>query len=249
MEERFYRNWVKAGDLEVFEVKEQESDLLVSADKDLSKEAQQSLIQCRSQLQEYILKNPNFKDSLEPLEVDTNAPEIVRIMAEASQKANVGPMAAVAGATAELVGKDLLKSTSQVIVENGGDIFISSNIKRKIGVFAGKSGITGQLNIEIAPEATPLGICTSSGTVGHSLSFGKADAVIAVSKSTALADAAATACCNLVKQEDDIQKALDFTANIKGITGILVVINDKIGIWGNFQMRSKGEFIITEDRK
>ena len=106
------------------------------------------------------------------------APGIVKAMAVAAQKASVGPMAAVAGAIAEFVGKDLLKFSEQVIVENGGDIFIRTDRKRTLGIYAGEdSPFTGKLAIEVDPCESGMGICTSSGTVSHSLSFGNADKV------------------------------------------------------------------------
>jgi ApbE superfamily uncharacterized protein (UPF0280 family) len=158
-------------------------------------------------------------------------------MAKAAEKANVGPMAAVAGAFAEFVGLDLLKYSPEVIVENGGDIFLKSTKSRLVGVYAGEdSPLTGRVALKIEPLDTPLGVCTSSGTVGHSLSFGKADAVVVLSHSTALADAAATAIGNIVKAETDVQKALDFARSVKGLVGAAVIINDKMGVWGKINL-------------
>ena len=107
----------------------------------------------------------------------------------AAQAAGVGPMAAVAGALAEQVGQRLLKSTSEVIIENGGDIFIGARQILTVGVYAGGSPLSLKLGLRIDPAKGIRGICTSSGTVGHSLSFGKADAVCVLSDSCALADA------------------------------------------------------------
>jgi ApbE superfamily uncharacterized protein (UPF0280 family) len=145
-------------------------------------------------------------------------------------------MAAVAGAFAEFVGKELLRFSPEVIVENGGDIFLKTGKKRLVGVYAGESLYTGKIALQIEPADTPLGVCTSSGTVGHSLSFGKADAVVVLSPSTPLADAAATAIGNIVKTVDDIQKALDFARSIAGLIGTAVIINDKMGVWGKINL-------------
>ena len=114
-------------------------------------------------------------------------------MIEAGQKAGVGPMAAVAGAIAECVGRELLAFSPEIIIENGGDIYLKCLKKRVVGIFAGKSPLTGKIGLEIDAKDTPLGVCTSSGTVSHSLSFGKADAAVAIAPSATLADAAATA--------------------------------------------------------
>ena len=127
----------------------------------------------------------------------------------------------------------LLAFSPEVIVENGGDIFLAVKHDRTIGLYAGDSPLTGRLGLEIRAADTPLGVCTSSGTVGHSLSFGKADAVVVVSKSTALADAAATAVGNRVKQAADIDAALKVGQKIEGVLGIVIVIGKDIGAWGD----------------
>ena len=133
--------------------------------------------------------------------------KVKEILNEAADKVDVGPMAAVAGAIAEHVGKELLPFSREVIVENGGDIFLRIIKARSIGVYAGEtSPFSGKIGLEISPEQTPLGICASSGTVGHSLSFGGSDACIVLSHSTALADAAATAIANLIGYADDIPR-------------------------------------------
>jgi ApbE superfamily uncharacterized protein (UPF0280 family) len=147
-------------------------------------------------------------------------------------------MAAVAGAIAEAVGKDLLAHTPEVIVENGGDIFMKILRPRLVGVFAGESPFTGKIALEINPEETPLGVCTSSGTVGHSLSLGAADAVIVLSRSTALADAAATAIGNRVGDADDIDVAIEQAQAIDGLAGVVVIKGDKMGMWGSVKLVS-----------
>ncbi len=123
-------------------------------------------------------------------------------MAAAAQTAGVGPMAAVAGAIAECVGRELLEFSPEVIVENGGDIFLKVSHRRTVGIFAGDSPLTGRIGIQIEARDTPLGVCTSSGTVGHSLSFGRADAVVVLAPAAALADAAATAIGNRVSRKE-----------------------------------------------
>lgn len=235
-EERIYRNWVKSQDLICFKVTEYETDLMISADKNLEIEAKESVKIYRKQILEYIKKYKEFELSLEPIEVEDNCPEIIKAMADAGEIANVGPFAAVAGAMSEYVGKDLLKYSGQVIIENGGDIFIKSNKDRIIAIYAGESPLTGKIGLKIKTEQTPLGVCTSSGTVGHSLSFGRADAVIITSKSTSLADAVATASANIIQTKDDIDKAIEFASSIEGITGAIAIIGKDIGIWGEVEV-------------
>ncbi|MFC1915436.1 UPF0280 family protein [Chloroflexota bacterium] len=216
---RTYRHWVKDDSLIAFNVVVKETDLYIRASSNLHRKAHKLVLKYRHMLEVYIERNPDFLTSLEPISVGQDAPRIVKEMAEAASKAGVGPMAAVAGAIAEFVGNELLGFSPEIIVENGGDIFLKSQKRRTIGIYAGNSPLTGKIGLGISGEEMPLGICTSSGTVGHSLSFGKADAVIVLSASAALADAAATAIGNLVSEPDDIQRGIEFAQSIDGLGG------------------------------
>jgi ApbE superfamily uncharacterized protein (UPF0280 family) len=235
---RTYRCWIKDDDLVSFNVTIKETDLYIRAASNLEAEALKAIIKHRTPLEEYIKSHPLFLHSLEPCSVENDAPAIVRVMAQAARIVGVGPMAAVAGAIAEAVGKDLLVCTPEVVVENGGDIFMKISRTRLIGVYAGGSSFTGKIALELSPEETPLGVCTSSGTVGHSLSFGAADAVIVLSRSTALADAAATAIGNMVKAAEDIDVAIEQAQAISGLAGVVVIKDDKIGMWGSVKLVS-----------
>ena len=231
-----YRNWVEDKDLRSVTVKIGESDLFIRTDKPLDSQALECLGRERKLIQDYIQKNPEFATTLEPYSIKDRAPNIIQEMVEASFSAGVGPMAAVAGAIAEYVGKDLLRYSSQVIVENGGDIFMKTNQTRKIGIFAGKSVYSGKLALEIEPSNNPCGICTSSGTVGPSLSFGRADAVVVVCNSAILADAWATRLANEVKTNSDIDTVLKLIKDTPGIKGVVIIMDDKIGVWGKIRL-------------
>jgi len=231
-----YRNLVRTDDLVKFEVVVKETDLLVRAESNLSNETRESVLKYRHQLETYITMNPEFQRSLIPLAEDLHAPELVREMIRVSQLARVGPMAAVAGAIAEWVSKDLLKLSKEVIIENGGDIYLATARERTIGIYAGQSSLSLKIGIVIGPEESPLGVCTSSGTVGPSLSFGKADAVCILSKSAALADAAATAVGNIVQEKKDIELGLGRGREIEGILGTLIIVGEKMGVWGNIRL-------------
>ncbi len=233
---RTYRHWVKDKDLVAFNVTVKETDLFIRATSDLKRQAQKLAVKYRKILEEYIEGHPSFLTSLEPVAVDDDAPQIVTGMAEAAQKAGVGPMAAVAGAIAEAVGSELLAFSPEVIVENGGDIYLKSLSKRLIGIYAGKSPLTGQVGLEIEGKDTPLGVCTSSGTVGHSLSYGQADAVIALSPSTVLADAAATAIGNRIRQPKDISGGIEFARSIGGLKGVIIIHGEQVGVWGEVKL-------------
>ena len=235
-EPRTYRHWVKGTDLISFNIVVKETDLHIRASTNLKRKANKSVLKYRDALEKYIERHPSFLTSLEPLPVGDDAPRIVKSMAEAAMKVGVGPMASVAGAIAEFVGNELLTFSPEIIVENGGDIYLKTLKKRIVGIYAGKSPLTGKIGLEINGEDTPLGICTSSGTVGHSLSHGKADAVIVLSKSATLADAAATAIGNLIAQPSDIPNGIEFAKTTDGLKGVVIIEGDNIGLWGEVKI-------------
>ena len=233
---RSYRHWIEDKDLVSFIVTIKETDLFIRAGENLQKKAQRTVLKYRYQLEKYIETRPGFQKSLEPLPDTGRNPRIVKMMLAAGQKAGVGPMAAVAGAIAECVGQELLEFTPEVIVENGGDIFIKTKRKRVVGIYAGDSPMSGKIGVEIDEGNSPVGICTSSGTVGHSLSFGSADAVVVISDSTSLADAAATAIGNKVSSPDDVASAIEFGDSIEGLRGMIIIKDDTIGVQGEVKL-------------
>jgi ApbE superfamily uncharacterized protein (UPF0280 family) len=235
-EPRFYRHWIKDSDLVSFEVAVKQTDLYIRSRRNLRDKALDSVLKHRGSLEAYIERHPLFLTTLEPYQAEPEAPAIVKEMAGVSQLTGVGPMAAVAGAIAEAVGRDLLALSPEVIVENGGDIFLEISKKRLVGIYAGQSAFTKKIALEIMPRETPLGICTSSGTVGHSLSLGSADAVIVLSPSTALADAAATALGNMVKDASDIPKAIERAESIEGLRGVVIIAGEKMGVRGRVRI-------------
>ena len=235
-EKRVYRELFKGQNLVFFNVCVLETDLSIGANKLLFNEAYEAVKKYRNQICMYIDKAPEFISSLKPIEYCIDAPDIIKNMCIASKKAGVGPFASVAGGISELVGKILCKYSNEVIVENGGDIFIKTNIPRKVGIFAGKSSLSNKIAIKVSPADTPIGICTSAGTVGHSLSFGNADAVVVISKDTFLADAVATATGNIVKTCNDIEEALEFAYSIEGVDGVVIIVGSKIGSIGKVEL-------------
>ena len=145
-------------------------------------------------------------------------------------------MACVAGAIAEFLGKDLLKkSYREVIIENGGDLFLKIRKIRQVRIYTGKKKSHQGLRLKIRPKDTPLGICTSSGTIGHSLSFGKADAAIIFSKNASLADAVATATGNRIASARDLEMAAVFAKSIKGVLGAVIIVKNKLICWGKVE--------------
>jgi len=213
-----------------------ETDLLVRADRPLETETRDFILRHRILLERYLEQHPEFVRRMIPLPQDQMASPIVRTMISASQKTGVGPMAAVAGAIAEYVGRDLLAHSKDVIVENGGDIFIRTGFPLVAAIFAGKSPMGSKLGVRIDSPGRPVAVCTSSGTLGHSLSLGRADAAVVISESAALADAAATAIGNEVSGKQDIEPAIEFGKRIEGVLGIVVVLDNEIGFWGNVDL-------------
>jgi uncharacterized protein len=233
--ERSYRQLVRSS-LTAMRVVVQETDLCVYADKPLSEEARDAAMLHRGYLENYIRRHPDFVRALSPWPEDPLAPAVVCEMIKAGRSAGVGPMAAVAGAIAEHVGIDLLARTKHVIVENGGDIFIQTHGPLTIGVFAGQSPLSLKIGIRLETDGTPLAVCTSSGSVGHSLSLGRADATCIISRSCPLADAVATALGNRIQKPADIQGAIDWAKGIEGVRGILVISGEALGGWGDLKV-------------
>ncbi len=237
-----YREKMKNPRMLSFTVNIKETDLWVAVDKEhyhhsLKQSLTDYIWQSRTRLEMFIKKNPEFRETLAPYVVaSTGAPDIVINMVRAGNLMNVGPMAAVAGAFAELAGLYLLREAKEVIVENGGDIFLKVLQPCRIGIYAGNSPLSQKIALEIRPEDTPLGICTSSGSLGHSFSRGEADAVVITSPSTPLADAAATAICNSVKTPADIKNAVENASKINGISGALIIMKDQMAAWGKIKL-------------
>lgn len=234
---RFYREHVFAEGLVPFQVVKGESDLFIWAERELEKEALGSLSGHRGELEDFIARQPLFKTSMRPYDVPAGSPEVVRLMADAAGRVGVGPMATVAGALAGLVGRDIRPYSYEVIVENGGDIFIRSSRRRRVGVFAGESPLSGRVAVEISPTSPRgLGVCASSATVGPSISMGRADTAVVVAEEAALADAAATALGNRVKGPDRVEEALAWAMGIEGVRGCLVVIGEYLGAQGDIEL-------------
>jgi ApbE superfamily uncharacterized protein (UPF0280 family) len=235
-QDRTYRSFVSEHKLETFRVIVKETDLMVRAERALQDETRDLVLKHRMALERYIGDHPDFVDRLTPYPRDPLAPPIVKAMMEAGRKAGVGPMGAVAGAVAEYVGRDLLAHSEEVIIENGGDIFIRTTFPLTVAILAGGSPLSGKLGVRIDSPESPVGVCTSSGTVGHSLSLGRADAAIVISASAALADAAATAIGNRVSDKADIASAIHLGENIDGVLGVAVIVDDKMGAWGQVEL-------------
>jgi hypothetical protein len=235
---REYRRLVRAKGKFVFEVRVEETDLLITADDDLTTEAWDAACQARDRIREYGKAHQGFFDSLQPLPEDPDAPLIVQEMLKAGIAAGVGPMAAVAGAVAEYVGRALLPRSREVVVENGGDIFLCGMDEAVAAIYAATSPLSQKVALCVKVGDEGLGVCCSSATVGPSLSLGQADAAVLVGRPAALADAAATAVGNLVKSANDMEAALARGMAIEGVAGVVVIIGETLGAKGDLELLS-----------
>jgi ApbE superfamily uncharacterized protein (UPF0280 family) len=244
IEQRTYRNQFSQQRFRSFVVNYKETDLWIGVDPDSFREemkdaALAKVIALRTEMEAYLLFDPVFGRTFEPHAVKPNAPEIVNSMADAARRAGVGPMAAVAGAFSEAVGQYLMQqfSIQEIVVENGGDIFLKINRNLLMSVYAGNSPLSEKIGIEIPADQSPLGVCTSAGTVGPSVSLGKTDATMIVCRNTALADALATTFGNLVQAPEDVQLVTQQTERFPEILSAVIICRDKIGIRGQFEMK------------
>jgi ApbE superfamily uncharacterized protein (UPF0280 family) len=243
-EPRWYRKFTDNERFISFQVEWLETDLWVGVSKASYRQAipvfiLEEIKRLRQLLDNYIHSNQAFKNSLVPVPKDNEAPEEIQQMISASTIAGIGPMSAVAGLFAEYIGKSVIEKfgTDEIVVENGGDLFVFVKKDIDILVYAGNSALSNKIAVTIPHHYTPLGLCTSSGTVGHSLSFGKADAVMVACTNTTLADSLATRFGNEVKAPADIAYALNLSETFDEIVSMIIIVQDKIGIRGKLGIK------------
>lgn len=243
-EERDYRGRFASDERKSFCVKFLESDLWIGVDRtsfsaSMEDDVLEWVVALRRSMDAYILTDPEYRTSLVPYDAAGTAPQLMHHMSEVSHRTGIGPMSAVAGAFAEHVALRLKEKYScrEVIVENGGDIYADCQTDLDISVFAGKSPLSDKVGLHIPAGSFPLGICTSSGTVGPSLSFGRADAAMIVCRDASLADSYATAFANRVKTVRDIQPVIDIITAHKDIDAAIVIKDDRMAVCGKYEMR------------
>jgi len=236
-QQRSYRACVQSG-LVSTRVRMMETDLDILAPERVDDLALPLVAAIRAEIEQYIEQHPEFLHSLVPLAGDERAPDCVQKMLAAGVRAGVGPMAAVAGVVAEVVGQGLERQGyDEIIVENGGDIYLHRRSSCTVSIYAGESPLSGRVGIRLASEQMPCGVCTSSASIGHSLSLGTSDAAVVVAPSTAFADALATRLGNEVRQgKQGVQRALDIVQKVEGVTGAVVIAGEKMGVWGDVQL-------------
>ena len=230
-----YRSRVSGAELVYFRVTSNETDLLIGACRELRREALAAVSEGRRAVKKAIEADPKFQTSLVPIDFSKETSELILRMHLAAQTAGTGPMASVAGMIAEHTGRKLLEYSPEVIVENGGDIFLAGSGERVAGIAAGQSPLSMKLGIKVDPT-DGIGVCTSSGTYGHSLSFGRSDAAVVVARDTALADAVATMLGNKCKTSDDLASAVEWAASLPGVDGAVAVLGEHLAAAGNIEL-------------
>lgn len=233
--ERTYREKAAPEGLSSFRVVVDETDLWIAADRELTGKTLESIHIHRTSIEDYIAAHPVFATTLTVWEQPVPPRSIVARMVDAANAVGIGPMAAVAGAVAEAVARDLMGHTTRVMVENGGDLYMIGDSVSSVGMWAGPSPLSGRVALSVDPSQG-VAVCTSSGTVGPSLSLGRADAATVISPSGALADAAATELGNRIRGVDDMEKALDWALSVTGVTGAVVIIGETIGAKGEVEL-------------
>ncbi len=215
-----------------FSIKNKETIATLITEEEYFELAQKEISSLRQEIEDYIRTDPLFLKTFKPYRVSQNAPKIIQSMSKASLVAGVGPMASVAGAIAYFVVKALTEAGAEFVVfDNGGDIAFKINRQVTVGIYTGTT--INNLGFCVQPREDIFGICTSSASVGHSISFGQTDATTILSTDVILADAVATALGNDIKNVDStlINKSISQKMYAK-IEGILVIIKEKIGLCG-----------------
>lgn len=238
VEPRTYRAVTAAEGLESFRIVLEETDLHIQTDRPVDELREMAWAEARSARQAIrmeITLRPEFLTSLTPLQPREGVAQIVREMYDAALRAGVGPMASVAGAVAQQVGRALLQRAEEVIVENGGDNFLSLKRTRTVAVYAGRSPLSLKVGL-VLPAGTEVGVCTSSGTVGRSYSAGIADAALIVADDTAYADAMASALGNRIHGPGDVGPAVEWAMGVEGVRQALAICQDQMAVAGEFEL-------------
>ena len=243
-EQRTYRTQFNTKRFTGFVVTHLETDLWIGVDPNSFQEEMIEVAflktkSLREKFDSYIAKEPFFKKSLKPFQPGESAPKEAVEMAIAAEKAGIGPMSAVAGLFAREVSEEIIRKfkVQEMLIENGGDIYVLLKNELVLSVFAGESILSERVGLVIPAGQKKLGICTSAGTVGPSISYGKADAVVVVCEDILLADAFATAFGNKVKSPNHVEKVIQQAENFPEIQSLLIICEDKIGIKGENEIR------------
>lgn len=215
-----------------FSLSYRESILTVVCDDGLRDAAFDAMMEARYSVESKISEDPFFGITYDPYPASPGDDELVRRMCDASAVAGVGPMAGVAGAVAVHIAERLVEAgSSYAVVENGGDIAFYSPEPRLVGIFADHP-VFRDLAFSVSSDRI-IGICSSSRTVGPSVSFGTSSISTVFSDDVILADCCATALGNLVRDEASIQGAVEDIGSRAGVRGCMACCGDKVAMFGD----------------
>jgi hypothetical protein len=235
--ERGYRTISPARGEHAFQVVVEETDLWVVAGADLKDEIAAYVHELRGIIKAHIAFRPDFLKSMVPLDAPPGTHPLLKTMYEASSLTGVGPMAGVAGAIAQAVADRFKNGSQEILVENGGDLYMHSARERVAAILSDPSGPAG-LGVRLTTGDFPISLCSSSAKIGHSVSLGRGDLAVAGSRSGAFADCAATALCNMLQGPDDLKKAMDRAASWRrqGLVFAFAQCAGKIAVWGELEL-------------
>ncbi len=242
-QERKYRKYRNSERFTYFSVIVKESDLLVGIsprhyNAELLWLVREEIKRLRRETEGYAMQNPGFINSHVPVDAGRDAPATLQEMISAAVAANVGPMASVAGMVSQGVA-GLLKGLypdTEYVIENGGDIACLFRSRLTVGLETASSRITGSIGVSIGSDLSPCGICSSSGTFGHSFSYGRADSVSVICRSPVVADAWATSLCNRISAPDDLGQLAALVKSKREILACVAIAGDKIMKYGDIEL-------------
>jgi hypothetical protein len=214
------------------------TDILISSNKNIKSRIEKPLKKIYEILNVCIKNEASFLKSLSPIKIKPSFPPVIKEMCAKSAVFNVGPMAAVAGTINEYIASYLQKYCDILIIENGGDIYVKAERDLNVGIYVKNPNFKDKIALKINAKNMPCGLCSSSGTFGHSFSMGKCDLAVVLAKSAITADAAATAFANSISCEDDISGSIAYFKGFEDIKGLLAVKDKKIGAWGAIEFLS-----------
>lgn len=236
-----YRSLLSQNDMVRFSLCWKYSDIVISIDKEnwhdaIPYLALMALKHAYSNLETY--RHPEWFSSYKPIDAYPNAPLLLKRMSEAAHSADVGPMAAVAGAIADLLLETLSNAYtfSFCSIENGGDCAIVSTRATYVALASESARFQGFLTLELPPGH--WGVATSSGTVGHSINFGQADTCTIVASSGALADAWATRCSNAIHDKSTLEQTAWLVDTTDQIDAFFGCIGEHMCYKGKFKLLS-----------
>ena len=231
-----YRNKISAEGRYSFRLDYKYSGLYIICDRDIGSELEEPVLSFYQDIETVIVGRPDFEKSMAPIKAEKDLPRTIKKMCSAGEVFGVGPMASIAGALCDHLAKNLIDRCSFLMIENGGDVYIKSGDPLEVGIFTKNTYFKDKLTLLVEAEQTPCGICSSSGSFGHSLSLGKSDLVTVLSRTTTIADAAATSIANTINSEEDIDKAITRFSQYKEVEGLIIIKNKRIGLWGKLQL-------------